>query len=397
MVIRALVNGQWQEAVLRSATDGEKVAISEAYYPNMYAVSLDCGRKYFTIGFMKSLIDWLATLGFDALFLHFSEDMGFRIESKLYPWLAGSDVTLCPIQGVSDYADEGKYWTQDEVRTIVSYAMNHGIEIIPSFDCPAHLNYVVKQYYLHNNVDIGNYFHYNGQTANIGNPYPRGIDISNSTAITFIESLYTEMAELFYTCGCRRFDIGGDELLGWGSAVVSTSTAPRWQQLDHWKSAAITATGNNSAVAYDYFLAFMNNMHSLLKGIGYKEVFMWCDQALRASDTGWSGVVTLDKDITILYWTNVSPNTPLTFMQAGHSIINCYERNLYYVLKESYVQPTVSSLTGWNKSKYSGYTASAHESKNKGGMFCIWCDNPTLETETEILNHVKPLLNAMIS
>ena len=56
---------------------------------------LDCGRKYFTPKWIKKLIDELSGLGFNAINIHFAENMGIRLESKRFPWLAGGDHLLC--------------------------------------------------------------------------------------------------------------------------------------------------------------------------------------------------------------------------------------------------------------------------------------------------------------
>ena len=90
---------------------------------------LDCGRKYFTPEWIKRLIDEIAAVGYNAINLHFAEDIAFRLESKTYPWLAGGDHTLCvrgSDMGIAE--DDGKYLTQDEMREIVSFAGSHGIE-----------------------------------------------------------------------------------------------------------------------------------------------------------------------------------------------------------------------------------------------------------------------------
>ena len=58
-------------------------------------MSLDNGRKYFTADWIKELIRELSWSDMNCLTLHFSEEMGLGIESKLYPWLAGRDGGLC--------------------------------------------------------------------------------------------------------------------------------------------------------------------------------------------------------------------------------------------------------------------------------------------------------------
>jgi hypothetical protein len=124
--------------------------------------------------------------------------------------------------------------------------------------------------------EIGNYFHYNNKTAIVqgsrNKNYSRGIDISDTVAVAFTKSLIEEYGTLFKNLGCTKFDIGGDELLGWGDAV--TSNVSKWKQLDHWKEYAIDRTGNSKAVAYDAFLLYMNDLYDLVTGLGYTSVRM---------------------------------------------------------------------------------------------------------------------------
>ena len=62
---------------------------------------VDCARKYYTPEWMKKLMRTVRDAGFNVFYLHFSEDIGLRLESKQYPWLAGGDHTLC-VYGVEN-------------------------------------------------------------------------------------------------------------------------------------------------------------------------------------------------------------------------------------------------------------------------------------------------------
>ena len=55
---------------------------------------LDCARKYYTPAWIKRLILEIKIAGFNTISIHFGEDMGHRLESKTYPWLAGGDHSL---------------------------------------------------------------------------------------------------------------------------------------------------------------------------------------------------------------------------------------------------------------------------------------------------------------
>lgn len=388
-------------------------------------LSLDNGRKYYSVNWIKKMIRELSWAEMNTLVLHFTEEMGIGIASEKYPWLAGRDGTLCT---QAEVATDNTVLTHDEVREIIAYAKKYHIEIIPSLDSPGHMNYMVKkfnekckdkaftfqyggkEYTAKAGTNIGNYFKYGDYTTDVvpgsrNTDYSRGIDISNTIAVAFTKSLIAEYAELFREAGCTKFDIGGDELLGWGSAAVSTSTAPRWQQLDHWKTWAqnrAKAEGNDnwaSAVAYDGFMYYMNDLKDMLIEMEYSSVRMWNDDVMR-KDAGWSKVVKLDTDIDIWYWQD-SPQTAETYANAGHDIYNIISDYNYYALTADYFSGNRGSFTksyadqiynNWTPYNFDG--GGTCNTNVKGSAFAIWSDNPALRTETQVMEDVLPMLRA---
>ena len=98
---------------------------------------LDCARKYYTPAWIKRLILEIKSAGFNTISIHFGEDMGNRLESKTYPWLAGGDHSLCVYGAANGQAEnDKKFISQDEMADIVRFAQSNDIEVIPSFDSP---------------------------------------------------------------------------------------------------------------------------------------------------------------------------------------------------------------------------------------------------------------------
>lgn len=376
------------------------------------AFFLDCGRKYYSPEWIEDMIREISWSNMNTIYLHFSEEMGFRLESKTYPWLAGGDHTLCiggAAYGVA--ADDGKYITQDEMRQIAAVAKLYHVEIIPSLDSPGHMNYAVKKYNARYGTDIGNYFHYNGRTAIVQGSgpeaaqkgYSRGIDISNAKAVTFAKNLYAEYAAFFKELGCTKFDIGGDELLGWGTSLASVS---RWKQLDHWKTYARNRSGNKNAVAYDAFMYYMNDIYDLVKGYGYTSIRMWNDDALRSADTGWSKVVTLNPGMEIQYWTptaNNSKNNIWTYLNAGYKAYNFLNDYNYYVLGQAHDGSGYKGITpqriyeNWAPNIFipyggTGSNIAIGNTNVKGSAFCVWCDKPSTESAATVKAGILPCL-----
>ena len=394
---------------------------------------LDCARKYFTPEWIKRLIDEISAVGYNAINLHFSEEMAWRLESKQYPWLAGGDHTICSFGEENGMPENnGKFITQDEMRDIVMHARAKGVDVIPSLDSPGHMTYAVKKYKENVGADLGNYFHKHGKTALVQStgengetprlPYSRGIDISNPEAREFAKSLYVEYGSFFRELGCTSFDIGGDELLGWGTDGSIDKTVPKWFNLDHWEDYARATTGNPNAVAFDAFILYMNELSGLLRSMGYKSIRMWNDDVYRFSDTGWQEIVKLDKNIDIQYWsphTNNGDNTAEFYLGKGHNLYNFSRAYTYYTLypsgrAPSYVTPE-AIMDEWNPYVFApensqcdtegnDYIFPPFNPKNvikgpceriKGAGFCLWCDTPAAETEEELLEHIRPLFTAI--
>lgn len=391
------------------------------------ALMLDVGRKYYTPDWIKRMISEIADLGMNAIVLHFSEEMGLGIESKKFPWLNGRDGKLSVL---ADVTTDRSQLTQEEVGDIVRFAGCLGVTVIPSFDTPGHMNYIVKRfneraaeksftfdldgvtYPVPQGKDIGNYYHFRGQTAIVqgsrNTAYSRGIDVSDPLAVAFTKALLGEYAALFAAFGCDRIDIGGDELLGWGSSI--DNSLPRWKQLDNWKAAAVLRSGLDSAVAYDLLVMYMNEMAAFVRTFGYKSVRMWNDDAYRSADTGWTTDpakhTQLDPAIEILFWSetaNKSRNTVWTYarQKAVHNYLCNYN---YFVLgKGTYGLTSVENLRDvWSPYRFTTSDTPLGTGKNVtpgnpligGCAFCVWCDNPTCMTEDEVADAIRPLLAA---
>jgi hypothetical protein len=388
-------------------------------------LSLDNGRKYFSADWIKELIRELSWSDMNCLTLHFSEEMGVGIESKLYPWLNGRDGRLST-QGV--VATDNRQLTQAEVVDIIKYAKLYHVDVIPSLDTPGHMNYIVMKfneqcatkdysftfdgttYTAKAGSEIGNYLHVGTQTAivqgsdasgtnNFAKAHSRGIDISNEVAVAFTKSLVKEYATLFYNAGCTKIDIGGDELLGWGGAITSGS---KWKQLEHWQAYARTRTGNNNAVAYDAFLLYMNDMNDFVRDIGYTSVRMWNDDVLR-TDTGWTGVVQLSTEVEIWYWYTSQAVT--NYINKGYKLYNILGDYNYFAMKSSHALYDENAYPQniyekWNPYLFSDtYTTSSYKLANGhasvlGSALGVWCDRPDAYTEAETMDELVPMIQA---
>jgi hexosaminidase len=101
---------------------------------------LDVARHFFTVHEVKQYIDLLALYKINVLHLHLSDDQGWRIEIKSRPRLAN-------VGGSSQVGGgPGGFYTQQDYQTIVRYAQERYITVVPEIDMPGHTNAALVAY-----------------------------------------------------------------------------------------------------------------------------------------------------------------------------------------------------------------------------------------------------------
>ena len=104
---------------------------------------LDCARQYYTIKEIKKLLIYMSIFKLNRFHWHLTDNEAWRIEIKKYPNLTtegsyrGYNKKIPPFYG-SGYKKYGGYYSQDEIRELISYAKKLNIEIMPEIDLPAH-------------------------------------------------------------------------------------------------------------------------------------------------------------------------------------------------------------------------------------------------------------------
>src|SRR6202023_3502781 len=86
---------------------------------------IDVGRHFIPLSVLKRNLDGMAAVKMNVLHLHLSDDQGFRVEGKKSPTL-------------HEMGSYGLYYSQDEIRDLLSYARDRGIRVLPEFDPPGH-------------------------------------------------------------------------------------------------------------------------------------------------------------------------------------------------------------------------------------------------------------------
>ncbi|MEZ5045391.1 MAG: family 20 glycosylhydrolase [Chitinophagaceae bacterium] len=106
---------------------------------------LDVVRHFFPVSFIKKYIDILALHKMNTFHWHLTDDQGWRIEIKKYPKLTQIGSTRSetmlekhfdPFQG--DHTPYGGFYTQEEIKEVVSYAEKRQIVVVPEIEMPGH-------------------------------------------------------------------------------------------------------------------------------------------------------------------------------------------------------------------------------------------------------------------
>lgn len=167
---------------------------------------IDAARHFMPVDVIKRNLDAMAAVKMNVFHWHLVDDQGWRIEMKKHPKL---------IQMASD----GNYYTQEEIRNIIKYASDRGIQVVPEIDVPGHGSAILTAYpEIGSKVEILNFG--NGEKAqqlkqiqkydlerNAGIFTPT-LDPSNPKTYELLSSIFDEVCPLFPG---KFFHIGGDE------------------------------------------------------------------------------------------------------------------------------------------------------------------------------------------
>lgn len=100
------------------------VAMTIDDYPRFArrALMLDPARHFLPVEDVKKYIDTMMRYKYNVLQIHLTDDQGWRFEVK----------------GEESLTAHGKHYTQEQLKDIISYAEERGVEIVPEIDIPGH-------------------------------------------------------------------------------------------------------------------------------------------------------------------------------------------------------------------------------------------------------------------
>lgn len=284
---------------------------------------LDCGRKFFPMSYLYSLVQVMSYYKMNTLQLHLNDSgffdqfnndwdetyAAFRMESDLFPGLTAID---------------GSY-SKQEMRDFIRYAESMGVEIIPEFDTPAH--------------SLA-FSHYRPSLAS-KEFNPDHLDLRNPEVIPFLDSLYAE-----YLGGpdpvfcCPRFHIGTDEY------------------------------NNSDSTIVERFRELIVHLCNTVKSYGKQPVF-W------GSLTHANGVTPVPSDgVLMSLWYNGYAD-PVEMHKQGFHMISIPDGQVYIVPAAGYYYDYLNQkhlFQHWKPSLIGNVHFPHQDPLIDGGMFALWND-----------------------
>jgi hexosaminidase len=106
---------------------------------------LDTARHFYTVSFIKKLIDILSLHHINIFHWHLTDDQGWRLPVKSYPLLTeiGSKrLERRPVWG----RYSGGFYTEQDIRSVIAFAASRHVEVVPEVDLPGHASAILASY-----------------------------------------------------------------------------------------------------------------------------------------------------------------------------------------------------------------------------------------------------------
>lgn len=216
------------------------------------ALMLDPARHFIPLEEVKRYIDRMARYKLNVLQLHLTDDQGWRIEIRKYPLLTQKGAFRNEKSG-NNGPDNG-YYTQQQIRELISYAARKQVEIVPELDIPGHTVAAIVAY-----PELG-CRHRNEEKIDFGKTTDRTICAGNPQVYEFWKNILNEVCELFPS---GRVHLGGDE------AVIDKN----WAECSRCRDLMDEKGYKEVRELMGYFFG---RMDEFVKDNG-KELLLWCE------------------------------------------------------------------------------------------------------------------------
>ena len=213
---------------------------------------LDCSRHFFSVEYVKNLLDALSLHHVNVFHWHLTDDQGWRLPVKEYP-------LLTEIGGRRYDSREWRHRTgvygEADIREVVAFAAERHIEVVPEVDLPGHASAILAAY-----PGLG----CTGGPYKVEERYGIFEDVlcaGNDGIFDLARAIFASLAELFPS---KYVHIGGDEVRfgNWKECPKCRARAAdlgldRAEQLQSWITARLVkmlGEHGKTAIGWDEIL-----------------------------------------------------------------------------------------------------------------------------------------------
>lgn len=333
-------------------------------------VHLDCGRKYFSKDWIIALMYEAKAAGYNQVQLAFgNKGLRFLLDDMSVNTYEKQAVTDAIKEGNKAYynAGEKNELTEAEMDEIFVAADKIGIEIVPLFNTPFHMEAVITAM---GKLNITNAYYGSNKAC---------LNLSNNYATAFVKALMQKYITYFQGKGCKYFNFGADEYTGgWNSTFYNYANEI---------VSMISAAGMNARIFNDSFRSDSNNGY-----VNNAQVCYW------SSNSGYASTATVYNYAKEIINTNqdfyyvVNKDTQQSTWSPNSS---------YYAFSGSFDETTwvnyAKNFSNTTYKNFAGYNNGAESITPVGSMFCIWCDNPSHKDETQIAKEIRMILRVILA
>lgn len=327
-------------------------------------LSLDVGRKAFSVAAIERLLARMGELGFTALKLHLTETHRVGVQLPGFEHLAAEDA-----------------WVAEDCARVVAAAARAGIGLVPEVDLPSHAGALLRGREHLRLVDDEGMLH------------DDKLDVAQPEALEVATALVEAAHSLFPG---DAIHLGGDEYFAAPWEPEAHQSPDRFPGLvtharRHW---------GQEATALDSYAAFMNALAARVRELGRRPI-LWNDHVVPASQ---SPCVPIDRDIVVDVWIRWRAWTPSVtdYLASGYDVVNSNGDLLYFVLSgdgapephgrrahglmaDTFAPRRFMGLAAQNQHIDVPTVGPGEHDPVLGASMSVWCDAPDVLPERETM------------
>ena len=366
-----------QDALVYTESYAKEVAAKEAEekLAMKKVISIDAGRKYFSLDQLKRIVDKASELGYSDLHLLVGndgmrfvlDDMTVEANGKTY---ASDDVKKAILEGTKAYYDDpnGQALTQTEMDELHAYATAKGIGLIAAVNSPGHMDALLVAM---EKLGIEN------PQASFDTVSKTTMDLTNEAAVNFTKALIGKYMDYFKDKS-KIFNYGTDEYAN------DATSAQGWYYLKWYD-------------LYGKFAEYSNSLAAMarekgLQPMAFNDGFYYGDE----------DDVAFDKDVLISYWSKgwwgYNLASPQYLADKGYKLLNT-NGDWYYVLghKGDQSYPLEKAIRNSETVPFEQLASTKYPDvkiPTSGSMLGIWADEPANEyKEDEVFQVMEAFAN----